>query len=131
MLAEAVHSALALMATLVIYMAVHVADKPADRNRLFGRGKAENLSALFEILLLLAASAWILCEADALHCSTDIWSSSMVILGLVGLTLGRRFLNLGWLGKADSIAALVVTLIVIYVSGGFDGASLPSCWIRR
>jgi len=46
-------------------------------------------------------------EADALHFSTDIWSSAVVLLGLVCA-------NIGW-HYADSIAALVVAAIVIYV----------------
>lgn len=47
-------------------------------------------------------------EADALHFSTDIWSSAVVLLGLI-------FANFGIL-SADSIAALIVAIIVIYVS---------------
>ena len=47
-------------------------------------------------------------EADALHFSTDIWSSSVVLLGLICANFGIFI--------ADSIAALVVALIVIYVS---------------
>ncbi len=48
-------------------------------------------------------------EADALHFSTDIWSSTVVLFGL----LCYQFL--GW-HKADSIAALFVAVIVLYVS---------------
>jgi cation diffusion facilitator family transporter len=48
-------------------------------------------------------------EADALHFSTDIWSSTVVLFGL----LAYQFL--GW-HKADSIAALFVAIIVLYVS---------------
>jgi cation diffusion facilitator family transporter len=55
-------------------------------------------------------------EADALHFSTDIWSSSVVIVGLVGVRLAAVFTNLRFLEKADAIAALVVAGIVIYVS---------------
>ncbi|MGQ9517132.1 MAG: cation diffusion facilitator family transporter [Anaerolineae bacterium] len=55
-------------------------------------------------------------EADALHFSTDIWSSSVVILGLAGVRLGKT-LEIEWLAKADAGAALIVALIVIYVSG--------------
>ncbi len=55
-------------------------------------------------------------EADALHFRTDIWSSSVVILGLAGVRLSDA-LGLKWLAKADAAAALVVALIVIYVSG--------------
>ncbi len=47
-------------------------------------------------------------EADALHFSTDIWSSSVVLLGLIAANFGYYF--------ADSIAALAVAMIVIYVS---------------
>jgi len=55
-------------------------------------------------------------EADALHFSTDIWSSSVVILGLTGVKLAEAFPALGFMHKADAIAALVVACIVIYVS---------------
>lgn len=47
-------------------------------------------------------------EADALHFSTDIWSSSVVLLGLICANFGIHI--------ADSIAALCVAVIVIYVS---------------
>ncbi|MEM5773366.1 MAG: cation diffusion facilitator family transporter [Anaerolineaceae bacterium] len=55
-------------------------------------------------------------EADALHFSTDIWSSSVVILGLVGIKLAEWFPGLKFLAAADAVAALGVSLIVIYVS---------------
>src|SRR5258706_2086255 len=41
-------------------------------------------------------------EADALHFSTDIWSSSVVILGLALVQLGRTY-QVSWLSKADPI----------------------------
>jgi cation diffusion facilitator family transporter len=165
-LAEAAHSGLDLVAAAMTYFAVRVSDKPPDREHPFGHGKIENLSALFETLLLLATSGWIIyeaiqrlffvsvkveasiwsfivmgtsividytrsrilyraarkyksqaLEADALHFSTDIWSSSVVILGLIGLTIARYVPGLDWMHKADSVAALVVAVIVIYISG--------------
>jgi cation diffusion facilitator family transporter len=165
-LAEAAHSGLDLVAAAMTYFAVRVSDKPADEAHPFGHGKVENLSALFETVLLLATSGWIIyeaidrlfyhpdivpvasiwsfvvmgtsividytrsrilyraakkynsqaLEADALHFSTDIWSSSVVILGLIGLTIARYVPSLNWMRRADSVAALVVALIVIYVS---------------
>jgi cation diffusion facilitator family transporter len=56
-------------------------------------------------------------EADALHFSTDIWSSSVVIVGLVLVFLSQR-LGEEWafLMKGDAVAALVVAMIVVYVS---------------
>lgn len=47
-------------------------------------------------------------EADALHFSTDIWSSSVVLLGLICANFGYFF--------ADSVAALGVATIVLFIS---------------
>ncbi len=56
-------------------------------------------------------------EADALHFSTDIWSSLVVIGGLLLVWLsGRLGPGWEWLLKGDAIAALVVAVIVIFVS---------------
>ncbi|ODA43107.1 cation diffusion facilitator family transporter [Desulfosporosinus sp. BG] len=54
-------------------------------------------------------------EADALHFSSDVWSSSVVIGGLVFVWIGDYF-NIPVLKYADSIAALGVALLVIKVS---------------
>ena len=165
-LAEAAHSGLDLMAAVMTFFAVRVSDKPADKQHPYGHGKVENVSALFETLLLLATSGWIIyealhrltapethvevsiwsfivmgssividvtrsrilyaaakkhnsqaLEADALHFSTDIWSSSVVILGLGLVTVARWVPSLSFLEKGDAVAALVVAAIVIFVSG--------------
>jgi len=47
-------------------------------------------------------------EADALHFSTDIWSSAVVLFGLICADFGLFF--------ADSVAALGVAVIVLFVS---------------
>ena len=62
-LAEAAHSALDLAAAVVTFFAVRVSDRPADASHLYGHGKVENLSALFETLLLLITCIWIIYEA--------------------------------------------------------------------
>jgi len=54
-------------------------------------------------------------EADALHFSTDIWSSAVVVLGLVLVLVGRSY-GISWLASADPVAALCVAVIVVYVS---------------
>ncbi len=164
-LAEAAHSGLDLMAAVMTFLAVRISGKPADSNHLYGHGKAENLSALFETLLLLVTCFWIIyeathrllfhpvdlkvtfwsfavmvtsivvdvsrsrilyraakkynsqaLEADALHFSTDIWSSCVVILGLICVKIGGWVPGLAFLHQADSIAAIVVGLIVVYIS---------------
>jgi cation diffusion facilitator family transporter len=55
-------------------------------------------------------------EADALHFSTDIWSSAVVILGLVSVKVGEGRPELHWLVYADAVAAIVVAVIVVIVS---------------
>ncbi|HNE84979.1 MAG TPA: cation diffusion facilitator family transporter, partial [bacterium] len=48
-------------------------------------------------------------EADALHFSSDIWSSSVVIIGLISTALGFH--------QGDSLAAIGVALFVLVISG--------------
>lgn len=53
-------------------------------------------------------------EADAIHFSTDIWSSSVVLIGLICVKI-YEWTNLSVFFYADSVAALIVALIVIHV----------------
>jgi cation diffusion facilitator family transporter len=55
-------------------------------------------------------------EADALHFSTDVWSSAVVLLGLALVRLGPAIGQTHLLIKADAVAALLVALIVVFVS---------------
>ncbi len=56
-------------------------------------------------------------EADALHFSTDIWSSAVVIIGLAFVRIGKyRGGDKTIFERADAIAALVVSVIVMYIS---------------
>lgn len=54
-------------------------------------------------------------EADALHFSTDVYSSSVVILGLVLVFIADQK-KIHWLTVADPVAALVVAGIVVYIT---------------
>ena len=62
-LSEAAHSGLDLVAAAVTLWAVRVSSRPADREHTYGHGKIENLSALFETVLLLVTCVWIINEA--------------------------------------------------------------------
>src|SRR5947209_4378180 len=62
-LAEAAHSGLDLVASLITFLAVRVADRPADTTHHYGHAKVENLSALFEAILLLLTALWVMYEA--------------------------------------------------------------------
>src|SRR5205085_8517293 len=62
-LAEAAHSGLDLVASLLTYFAVRVADRPADATHHYGHGKVENLSAFLEAGLLMLTALWVIYEA--------------------------------------------------------------------
>ncbi len=53
-------------------------------------------------------------EADALHFSTDIWSSSVVLAGLICVKV-YQWTDWRIFYYADSVAALIVAVIVIYI----------------
>ena len=62
-ISEAIHSAVDLVASLIAWFAVTAAGRPADDDHAYGHGKIENLSAVIEALLIVAAAAWIIVEA--------------------------------------------------------------------
>ncbi len=53
-------------------------------------------------------------EADALHFASDVWSSLVVLLGLICVLLAQR-LDIPWLIHADALAALIVASLVSLV----------------
>ncbi len=156
-LSEAAHSGLDLLAAIITYVAVTIADRPADTEHHYGHGKVENVSALLETVLLVLTCSWIIweavgrlvagqphveasawgfvviglaivldigrsralgrvarkhksqaLEADALHFSSDVWSSLVVIIGLGCVRFGYVWV--------DSIAAITVAFLVLFVS---------------
>jgi cation diffusion facilitator family transporter len=156
-ISEAAHSGLDLVAAAMTFFAIRVSSRPADEEHHYGHGKIENISALFETILLLVTCVWIIyevierltdkptevivsfwsfaviivsiivdisrsralnkvakkynsqaLEADALHFSSDIWSSTVVLIGLLCVYFNIYI--------ADSIAALIVAILVIIVS---------------
>jgi cation diffusion facilitator family transporter len=54
-------------------------------------------------------------EADALHFSTDVWSTIVVILGVALVWAGNAW-NISWLVYADSLAALAVAGVILWLS---------------
>jgi cation diffusion facilitator family transporter len=162
-LSEALHSILDLVAAVITYLSVRVADKPADAQHLYGHGKVESFSAFVETGLLLLTALYIIweafqrllfrtatirlslgvivilglsmgidfvrsralrrvaikypseaLEADALHFSTDVWSTFVVVLGITGAWLGEKF-GIRWLGMMDAVAALGVAGVIIWI----------------
>jgi cation diffusion facilitator family transporter len=53
-------------------------------------------------------------EADALHFSTDVWSTIVVIVG-IGLVWAGEIWNQPWLVYADALAGLAVAAVILWV----------------
>src|SRR3989454_5411679 len=64
-------------------------------------------------------------EADALHFSTDVWSTSVVIVGIVLVWVGEA-IHLPWLSFADPIAALVVAGVIVWVGSQLGRRTLDA-----
>ena len=173
-LSEALHSSLDLVSTVITYLSVRVADKPADSVHQYGHGKVENFSAFVQTGLLLAASAYVIwealrrllfrevhiepsllalvilgltivvdvvrsralarvarkyqseaLEADALHFSTDIWSTVVVMFGIAAVWLGQ-VTGIAWLRYTDPMAALAVAGVIIWVGSRLGKRTLDA-----
>jgi cation diffusion facilitator family transporter len=84
-LAEAIHSLLDLIAAIIAFFGVRVADKPSDRQHPFGHSKAENLSGVIEVALIFVAAAIIIFEAVnrlTVGASLEMAELGMAIMGI-------------------------------------------------
>jgi cation diffusion facilitator family transporter len=173
-LSEALHSILDLVAAIITFLSVRVADKPADAEHLYGHGKVESFSAFVETGLLLLTALYIIweavhrllfhtgeihpsvtaivvlafamgvdfvrsralsriakkypseaLEADALHFSTDVWSTFVVIVGITLAWLGIKF-GIAWLRMLDSVAALAVAGVIIWIGSRLGRRTLDA-----
>ena len=64
-------------------------------------------------------------EADALHFSTDVWSTIVVIFGIALVWAGNRW-NLPWLSYADSLAGLAVAGVILWVGAQLGRRTLDA-----
>lgn len=62
-IAEGIHSANDLVASLIALVSVRIAELPPDKEHPYGHGKAESISAAVEAILIVGAAAWIVVEA--------------------------------------------------------------------
>jgi cation diffusion facilitator family transporter len=64
-------------------------------------------------------------EADALHFSTDVWSTMVVIAGIALVWAGEKW-NVPWLIYADAIAGLVVAAVILWVGSRLGKRTLDA-----
>lgn len=62
-LTEAIHSAIDLIASLIAFVSVRMADEPADADHPYGHEKAENVAAGAEAMLILLGAVIVVIEA--------------------------------------------------------------------
>src|SRR3954467_4583507 len=65
LISEALHSSVDFVATVITWIVVRIADRPADDEHHYGHGKLESLSALGVIALLYVLAGGILVESYA------------------------------------------------------------------
>ena len=64
-------------------------------------------------------------EADALHFSTDVWSTIVVIAG-IGLVWAGETWKLPWLVYADALAGLAVAAVILWVGSQLGRRTLDA-----
>jgi cation diffusion facilitator family transporter len=140
-LSEAVHSIFDLAASIFTLVAVRTARKPADREHPYGHGRAENLAAFTEGILLLITAAGIAFEAirrliaGGPPVNPAGYAFALLIATLL-IETGRAFV-LRYVGRlasseamladatdrvADVLATVAVLAGLIGVRMGFSGA---------
>lgn len=87
-ISEAIHSGLDLIAALIAYFSVQESGKPADDVHRYGHGKFENVAAIIEAFLILAAAAIIIWQAvEKLYRGGEVESLNLGIL-VMGVSAG-------------------------------------------
>ncbi|MCG6534998.1 MAG: cation-efflux pump [Syntrophales bacterium LBB04] len=88
MLTEALHSSLDALVTVITFFSIRYAEKPADRDHAYGHGKAENLAAFTEAILLFIAVGWIVKEVierlvlRTASISPSIWAVAVLCISI-------------------------------------------------
>lgn len=107
-LSEATHSLMDLIAAVVTFLSIRIAQRPADKEHPYGHGKVENVSGVFEALLILVAACLIISEgvkklitgepAQRLELGFGI----MVISGILNIVVARVMYRVA--GEERSVA---------------------------
>src|SRR5579863_3441928 len=93
-LSEALHSILDLIAAIITWLSVRVADKPADAQHLYGHGKIESFSAFVETGLLLVTAVYIIWEAfQRLLFKTVHMRPSVIAIAILAVAMGIDFVR--------------------------------------
>jgi len=107
-IAEAIHSTNDLIAALIAFVSIRMANKPADEEHPYGHGKIENISGTIEAILIFLAAGFIIYEAiDKIINKAEVeqlWLGIgiMSVSAIVNLIVSRHLLRVAH--REDSIA---------------------------
>jgi cation diffusion facilitator family transporter len=107
-ISEALHSGMDLIASCMAAYSVQKAAKPADETHRFGHGKYENISGLFEALLIGVVAIIIIYEAGLKFFEgpvlmlIDLGIAVMLVSVIVNILVSRKLYSVA--RKTDSIA---------------------------
>jgi cation diffusion facilitator family transporter len=109
-LAQAADSVLDLVATILAFFAVRVAERPPDPEHPYGHGKVENLAALAETVLLLITCGWIIYEAiqrlfyRPVAIESGFWGIAVMVLSIgVSLWLSTYLMGVALRHRSQSL----------------------------
>jgi cation diffusion facilitator family transporter len=146
LIAEAAHSGLDTVASVITFFSVRVAGRPPDAEHPYGHGRVENLSAVIQGLLLVGTAAWIGYESVTRISSgvteveptvwafaimgvsiiVDLWRSRMLLR--VARRYESRALEADALNfRADMLSSVVVIVglaLVVYATASGTGGLL-------
>jgi cation diffusion facilitator family transporter len=134
---EAMHSSVDLIASIVAFVSVRTADKPADSDHPYGHDKFENLAAAIEALLILVGAGVIVfesvrklshgAEVQSLGVGIAVIAFSVLANVVVSTILARRALQTDSPAlegdaahlRTDAMtsAAVLVGLVIVQVTG--------------
>jgi len=86
LISEALHSSLDALVTIVTFLSIRYAERPADQGHPYGHGKAENLAAFTEAILLFFAIFLIMKEVverlffKSVVIEPNIWAVSVLVV---------------------------------------------------
>ncbi|MEE8471858.1 MAG: cation diffusion facilitator family transporter [Dehalococcoidia bacterium] len=124
-IAEAVHSLLDLVAAIIAFFGIRMADQPPDEQHPFGHGKVENLSAVAEAGLILVAAGFVIYEAvNRLRTGArvelvEVGMAVMLVSVVVNIVVSRRLYRVARATDSVALEADARHLTVdIYTSAG-------------
>ena len=124
-MSEALHSGMDLVASVIAFIAVRISAHPPDKLHPYGHGKAENISAVIEALLLLAAVFFIIWESIKKIIAPEPlqqteWAIAVMLFSMVtNIFVSRLLYRVA--RREDSIALEADALHLktdVYTSGG-------------